>query len=328
MMVPSAKDAARKPKPGGGDLAPLAQAGGFAKAVQKVVNGIRRCENRLRKIEEESEAAGAKWEAFKDKMKKSFVAERAKYYEDVGRLKAEKEEQTALQEETMAHLYAILMGNEDSGTTTPTDKTVEADKAWDELMVEADQNEDMSSLLNHALLGGPGQSGDARQNLLEILTRRQAAKATASEAATTAAAPDPNISRDIAAPRRLYLSKTATLSSSCARPSDYALSPSPRLRSLGFAPTLRKVRLRSSSTLQAKASSGLAKLLHTVAARCSTWRIWMLRYRLRPSIPILVGFWTARCPSRLRGEDDWLCWALPSTRGDDSSFKIAPSPAR
>ena len=35
--------------------------GGFSKSIQKVVNNLRRCETRLRKIDEETEDIDAKW---------------------------------------------------------------------------------------------------------------------------------------------------------------------------------------------------------------------------------------------------------------------------
>ena len=133
------KDSGKKPQ-----VPPLAP-GSFPKSVQRVVNSIRKCENRLRKLEEDRRGARG--------------GERA-----------------ALQEEAMSQLHATLAGNGDEEMPAVDGRGAEGERAWEDFMEEADRDEDVSTLLNNALLGRPGKGGDARQRLLDILAQRREAR--------------------------------------------------------------------------------------------------------------------------------------------------------
>ena len=78
--------------------------GCFSKSIQKVVNNLRRCETRLRKIDEETADIDAKWTEWQVQMKRSFIAERSRFYEAMNRLKAEKLEMQEVQEQALDDL--------------------------------------------------------------------------------------------------------------------------------------------------------------------------------------------------------------------------------
>eukprot|EP00439_Symbiodinium_sp_Y106_P066616 s1955_g10.t2 len=113
--------------------------GCFSKSIQKVVNNLRRCETRLRKIDEETADIDAKWTEWQVQMKRSFIAERSRFYEAMNRLKAEK-----------------LEMQEDMEIEEIPD---EAQKEWDELLVDAVRNEDVAAVeTGDAITPGHGPS--------------------------------------------------------------------------------------------------------------------------------------------------------------------------
>ena len=117
---------------------------GFSKSIQKVVNNLRRCETRLRRIEEEATEISQKWEAWQTQMKRSFITERAKYYEAVNKLKAEKQEMQEAQEEALEDLHGALArppGDEMEIETVPE----EAQRDWTALLEDAEKQEDVAS---------------------------------------------------------------------------------------------------------------------------------------------------------------------------------------
>ena len=133
------------------------------------------CETRLRRIEEEATEASQKWEAWQTQMKRSFITERAKYYEAVNKLKAEKQEMQAAQEEALEDLHGAL-------TRPPADEmeieTVpeEAQRDWTALLEDAEKQEDVASKVS-GVMGRNTRGAAARQELLEILEAHRAAKA-------------------------------------------------------------------------------------------------------------------------------------------------------
>eukprot|EP00439_Symbiodinium_sp_Y106_P049122 s2048_g6.t1 len=82
--------------------------GGLSRQVQRIVNNLRRSETRIRKIAEEETAAKAKWDEFQAQLKSSFVKERARFYENMERLKTASAEQTEIQEEALDELQRAL----------------------------------------------------------------------------------------------------------------------------------------------------------------------------------------------------------------------------
>ena len=142
--------------------------GSMAKSIQKAVNNLRKCETRLRRIAEEQDEAQAKWRAFQEQLKKTFVKERAKFLAHTAKLGDEKAEQSALQDEAMEELQAVLSGTpvETEGATMAVD---EAEHEWNGLMQDANAMDDLSTRLSGAMQDKSMQGDGMRQRLLQLL---------------------------------------------------------------------------------------------------------------------------------------------------------------
>ena len=92
---------------------------GAMRPVQKIVNGVRQSKGKLRKLETESEEAGSKWKAYQEGLKKTFVAERAKFYDRKEKIAKEKAGQQEIQAESIQELRDILLNPEDGDGCHP-----------------------------------------------------------------------------------------------------------------------------------------------------------------------------------------------------------------
>ena len=108
--------------------------GGLSRQVQRIVNNLRRSETRIRKIAEEETAAKAKWDEFQAQLKSSFVKERARFYENMERLKTASAEQTEIQEEALDELQRALAHPEEDRIWTsmrsPAQHRVHGRRCW------------------------------------------------------------------------------------------------------------------------------------------------------------------------------------------------------
>ena len=82
--------------------------GDFVKHVQKLVNNVRRAEQKMRKQVAEQQQTDEKWAQFQKELKTAFMKERTKYKDRMDRLLKEKEEARAAQENAVEELYKML----------------------------------------------------------------------------------------------------------------------------------------------------------------------------------------------------------------------------
>ena len=154
--------------------------GDFVKSVQKLVNNVRRSEQRLRKQEEEKEQIDKKWDLYQKELKASFMAERARHRGMMDKIQQEKEDAQRCHETAIEELYTLL-ADPTAYLTKPVEPepTLEAQAEWDKLMAGPEEDDDMglSSLLAGAVRGGQPRE-QARKRLLAALeSRRKVARA-------------------------------------------------------------------------------------------------------------------------------------------------------
>ncbi|CAE7236609.1 unnamed protein product [Symbiodinium sp. CCMP2592] len=82
--------------------------GDFVRCVQKLVNNVRRSEQRLRKQEEEREQVDKKWTQYQKELKASFMSEWTKHRDLVEKIKQETVDAQKQQETAVDELYALL----------------------------------------------------------------------------------------------------------------------------------------------------------------------------------------------------------------------------
>ncbi|CAE6942382.1 unnamed protein product [Symbiodinium sp. CCMP2592] len=185
----------------------------MAKNVQKAVNNLRRCENKIRRLDEETAETQEKWQEFQAQLKKSFITERARFHTNMSRLSTEKSEQVALQEEAVEVLQHVLDGTVPDAGPTEEQPPAEAQAAWDELMQEAEEADDLSGILSGAMHDKILQNEGTRRQLLHLLQRHRRreqtlATSTPPKRPRTAAPPTP--ADKASAPRKESLVKDTT----------------------------------------------------------------------------------------------------------------------
>ena len=169
--------------PSNKDAANTSASSGVARNIQKAVNNLRRCENRLRRIGEEASEAKEKWEIFQDQLKKSFISERSRFHANMAKLSQERAEQEALQEQ-------VLAGNLTAETETPA-IPMAAQGEWDELMKDAEETEGLSALLSGAMHDKVLNSEQTRKQLLRLLQEHRHHGGPSTGAATPPRRPRP-----------------------------------------------------------------------------------------------------------------------------------------
>ncbi|CAE6930722.1 unnamed protein product [Symbiodinium sp. CCMP2592] len=141
-MMETSRTRGQPSRPAEAEAANRVTTGGAIKVVQKIVNGVRRNETRLRKMDEEAEEAAAKWKAFQEKLKKSFITERARYMaskEQFAKVKAEVQEMLA---QNLQDLQDFLVNPDQYQAKMEVDDTpTEALAAWEALMTEPAETE-------------------------------------------------------------------------------------------------------------------------------------------------------------------------------------------
>ena len=172
MMKPRAKPALanKEHEPTEGDLEDM-PVGSYMKGVQKILNNFRKAEGRTRKIENLKEELDAKWEAFQQSLKDSYMKERKKYQDKVGRLASDMEEVQQAKEEAIQELKEALKSPSSLvKTKEPTeDATALEDLAKLLATPSQGQNEALSDILAAAFNAGEARDAGGRTRLLEVL---------------------------------------------------------------------------------------------------------------------------------------------------------------
>ncbi|CAE7825551.1 unnamed protein product [Symbiodinium sp. CCMP2592] len=145
----------------------------MGKVVQKLLNGVRKAEGRIRRGAEDREALEQKWANFQLELKQSFAKERAKYMELSRKHADDMEEQQKIRDEALSDLQTVILTgtyNKPQSGTVPTDSTVDAE--WDKLVGgDPDDEADLSELLTNAIAGGGCLSTATREKMLKLITR-------------------------------------------------------------------------------------------------------------------------------------------------------------
>ncbi|CAE7693995.1 glpV, partial [Symbiodinium sp. CCMP2456] len=148
-------------------------AGGYLRGFQKILNGLRKAETRARKLEQECQDTDDKWAAFQQSLKDSYVKERAKHREKIGRLRAELSEQNQAKEDIVRELKKVVANP--TVIMAPKDKDLENAEALEELEqllaapTRSSSGEGLADLLAGVVRDGLTGSGDSRQRLLDAL---------------------------------------------------------------------------------------------------------------------------------------------------------------
>ncbi|CAE6959382.1 unnamed protein product [Symbiodinium sp. CCMP2592] len=144
----------------------------FAKTFQKILNGLRKAEGRLRRGGEEKEALDAKWAKFQQDLKKNFMQERTKYMDRVAKLQEEATQCQQQRVEAIRDLQIILGGGTvepSKPVEAPTDKEAEAE--WDKLLTEKSEEENLGDFLADAMAGGHQPGEAVRTAMLKVLAK-------------------------------------------------------------------------------------------------------------------------------------------------------------
>ena len=164
--------------------------GGAMRIMQKLINGVRRSEARLRKLEAEETEVDAKWKTFQDGLKKAFITERARFMERKEKIAKDRAEQQETQVEAIQELQEFLLDpmavRENQDKKNDSDMNAEALGAWDELMQDAEGSDThgLSNLLSGAMATGGALRRRAREQMLEALAQHRAAATGPVEAHT------------------------------------------------------------------------------------------------------------------------------------------------
>ena len=150
----------------------------MVKAVQKLVNGVRKAEVRIRKGTEELDSLTKKWEAFQVEMKQAFVRERAKFVDMTNKQREEIEEQQQLRDEALTELQtALTTGAVKRKAAHPVTDSREAEAEWDKILGDTeDADEDLSSMLAGAMVGSGRLGASKVEEMLRLIAahRRRA----------------------------------------------------------------------------------------------------------------------------------------------------------
>eukprot|EP00439_Symbiodinium_sp_Y106_P066151 s516_g10.t1 len=147
----------------------------MVKMIQRLINGVRKAEVKLRKGSEEIEALDKKWANFQAEMKQAFVRERGRYIERVQKQKDEMEEQTQIRDEALAELQVALTAD----TPRQRPKVLapaarEADAAWEELLGgEEEQDADLATALSYAFASGGCLGSTKKAEMLKLIEKHR-----------------------------------------------------------------------------------------------------------------------------------------------------------
>ena len=151
------------------------QVGSYMKGVQRILNSFRKAEGRTRKIESLKDELDAKWEAFQQSLKDSYMKERKKYQEKTARLTTDMEEVQQAKEDAIQELKDALKS---PSSLTKNKAPVEDTDALEDLAKllatpARGQRDNLSDLLAAALSSGDVKEAGGRTKLLEAIEKHK-----------------------------------------------------------------------------------------------------------------------------------------------------------
>ncbi|CAE7209907.1 unnamed protein product [Symbiodinium microadriaticum] len=161
---------------GDGDDLPV---GSYMKGVQRILNSFRKAENKTRKIEGLKEELDAKWEAFQQSLKDSYMKERKKYQEKVARFTTDMEEVQQAKEDAIQELKDALKSPSSLiKNKAPVEDTDALEDLAKLLATPAPgQADNLSDLLAAALTSGDVKEAGGRTKLLEAIEKHKQQRA-------------------------------------------------------------------------------------------------------------------------------------------------------
>ena len=150
------------------DTAP--KTGQYVSGVQRLLNGVRKAEAKTRKLEEAQTTLEKKWTRFKESLKESFVAERAKYYEKKEKIKNEAIEAQQLKDAALLDLQMAFSKEEDIKTETEQQEDEDALKELEDLLAqEPTKKKGLTAILAGAVKDGSILDEKARAHLRGLI---------------------------------------------------------------------------------------------------------------------------------------------------------------
>ena len=141
MMSTAGSRHARDPDDAEGDR-PMNKQAGLAKGYQRLVTAARKAEVRIRKVQEDMEAAKQCWKMFQDKLQKAFVKERLRHKQDLEKLEDELAQQEQAQLEAFRDLQAAIANPASLQTGRQAEVPEDIYAEWGRLLQSCDQEDD------------------------------------------------------------------------------------------------------------------------------------------------------------------------------------------
>ncbi|OLQ02300.1 hypothetical protein AK812_SmicGene14861 [Symbiodinium microadriaticum] len=145
---------------------------GFSKNMQKMMNGFRKAETKLRKLEEDKAAVEGKWQKFQLELKQSFLKERSRYYERMGQIKQEASEAQKGKIDALVSLQSLLAHPDEEEQVEQTEMDQEAMEELAELLKEAPKEKQLGDILAETMSKELDDVG--RQKMLDAIAEHAA----------------------------------------------------------------------------------------------------------------------------------------------------------
>ncbi|CAE7766735.1 unnamed protein product [Symbiodinium sp. CCMP2456] len=150
------------------------ESGDLVRYIQKLANTVRRADARIRKSDKDREDAEQQWQQYQEDLKKSFLKERTRHFEKLGKLRTETQEQQVAKEQAIVEMKEILAHPEELPELGRTDHPVEALEEWEHLTrVPDDPMSEFAGLLTAAAANGGKLRKGARKQMLDFLSAQE-----------------------------------------------------------------------------------------------------------------------------------------------------------
>ena len=136
-------------QPSGSESSLMKGASGFMKAVQKSLTTAKRCETRIRKLQEERSTRDAKWHAWQAKMRAEYAKQKRLYEGDIARIDREVVPQKEQGEQAAQSMTELIAGGV-SAMEVPMESTEETDD-WEAFISQAATTDQMSDFMRQAM---------------------------------------------------------------------------------------------------------------------------------------------------------------------------------
>ncbi|CAE7240749.1 unnamed protein product [Symbiodinium microadriaticum] len=124
-------------------------ASGFMRAVQKSLTTAKRCETKIRKLQEERSTRDAKWQTWQAKMRAEYTKQKRLYEGDIARIDREVVSQREQGEQAAQSMTELIAGGM-SAMEVPMESTEEADD-WEAFISQSTTNDQMSDFMRQAM---------------------------------------------------------------------------------------------------------------------------------------------------------------------------------